>query len=67
MFEEYEAPAGQTWVCDACGKQSQNRYRGNPGSTWDESCGSWAVLCDTTSIVLGDDGRVMKADAAAIK
>lgn len=58
------APAGQLWVCSACGKRSRDRYgdaaldRG-----WDESCMLHAVLCDEATIVLGDDGRAKWAKA----
>lgn len=37
---QYEAPAGQVWVCGACGKYGKNR-----SSFGDESCFLNAVLC----------------------
>jgi hypothetical protein len=40
---EYDAPAGQVWVCGACGKNGPNRV--NIG---DESCFLNAVLCYAT-------------------
>lgn len=52
------APAGQTWVCDACGRVSRTKAGflaggarttpdGAPVAThgWDESCMLHAVLC----------------------
>lgn len=37
---KYNAPAGQIWVCNACGKSNANRVR-----VGDESCFLNAVLC----------------------
>lgn len=37
---KYNAPAGQIWVCGACGKSNVNRVR-----VGDESCFLNAVLC----------------------
>lgn len=37
---EYEAPAGQVWVCGACGKSNKNR-----ADVGDESCFVNATLC----------------------
>lgn len=37
------APAGQIFVCSACGKTSINIYCGPRG--WDVSCSLHAVLC----------------------
>lgn len=42
-FTEFNAPEGQIWVCDGCGKTSKNRAEGTRG--WDESCFMNAVLC----------------------
>lgn len=46
------APAGQVWVCGACGKRARTRYGfdadNNPTAIdrgWDESCMMNAVLC----------------------
>ena len=39
-----KAPAGQVFVCGACGKTSNDLY-GDPSSGWDESCMLNAVLC----------------------
>ena len=37
---EYEAPAGQVWVCGACGREGKNRAR-----LKDSSCFSNSTLC----------------------
>lgn len=40
------APAGQVWVCGACGKRSHDQGGNDPiDHGWDESCYMWAVLC----------------------
>lgn len=46
------APAGQVWVCTACGKRSRTRYGFDDDNQdafidrgWDESCSMHAVLC----------------------
>ena len=41
------APAGQIFVCGACGKTSKNIYGEDPNNpfSWDESCMLNAVLC----------------------
>lgn len=42
----HTAPAGQVWVCGACGKRSRDLY-GEVDAMygWDESCVMNAVLC----------------------
>jgi hypothetical protein len=60
------APAGQVWVCGACGKRSRTKYGfyddGGQSSSidygWDESCMMNAVLCDEEDLIFGEDGRV---------
>lgn len=50
------APAGQIYVCGACGKTSPTRYGfdenqkqvADPG--WDESCMMHAVLCEAERV-----------------
>lgn len=61
-----EAPPGAIFVCHACGKVSSNRYgidATEMSAGWDESCMLNAVLCDAASIVRGQNGRVVKAEA----
>lgn len=36
--KKYEAPAGQVWVCMACGKRSTNRANCTIDYGWDASC-----------------------------
>jgi transposase-like protein len=44
-----EAPAGQVFVCSACGKRSKDRYGYRAiDAGWDESCMLNAVLCYVT-------------------
>lgn len=38
--DEYQAPAGQVWVCGACGRHGKNKV-----DIGDESCFLNAVLC----------------------
>lgn len=43
---EHEAPAGQIWLCGACGKTVRNSVTGKGGSYgWDVSCFMHSVLC----------------------
>lgn len=63
------APAGQTWVCMACGKTSRTKYGidsdGKPCSTpgWDASCMLNSRLIPESWIVeRGPGGRVTKVD-----
>lgn len=42
---EYEAPAGQIWICGACGKRARNKATGGLNRLWDEACFLNAVLC----------------------
>lgn len=46
-MSERIAPAGQIWVCAACGKTSRDEYgiEGEHSYGWDESCALNAVLC----------------------
>lgn len=59
------APAGAIWVCGACGKTARDRYgiEGEHDRGWDESCMLNAVLCAEASLVRGDDGCVVSAEA----
>lgn len=52
------APAGQIWVCGACGKTATDRY-----AFKDVSCMLNSVLCYEDSLEY-ENGRVVKADAA---
>lgn len=52
------APAGQVWVCGACGKYNSNRY--NIG---DVSCFINAVLCYDDKTLKVKNGRVVTAQA----
>lgn len=57
------APAGQVWVCGACGKRSRDQYGYQAISRgWDESCMLNAVLCLESSLKL-DGQRVIEAEA----
>lgn len=51
------APAGQVWVCGACGKYNTNRYE-----VGDVSCFVNAVLCYEDSLKI-ENGRVVAAKA----
>lgn len=51
----YQAPAGQVYVCGACGRQNKNRTK-----VGDESCFLNAVLCLENSI---ERGNLVKAQA----
>lgn len=44
------APAGQVYVCGACGKTSTTRYGLDAANGWDESCMLHAVLCFTKKV-----------------
>ena len=50
------APAGQIYVCGACGKTSPTRYgfdaqeKSVSSDGWDESCMLNAVLCSATKV-----------------
>lgn len=58
-----EAPAGQVFVCGACGKRSRDEYGINPiDRGWDESCMMNSFLVYEKSIVL-EGGRVKAATA----
>ena len=60
----YPAPDGAIWVCAACGKTSRDRWKGAPGSWWDESCFLNAVLCyDDATLIRNEGGRVTGAKA----
>lgn len=54
----YQAPAGQVYVCGACGRQNKNRTK-----VGDESCFLNAVLCLENSIERGERGNLVKAQA----
>lgn len=56
------APAGQIWVCGACGKYNGNRY--NVG---DVSCFVNAVLCYDDETLKIENGRVISARAVKEK
>lgn len=52
------APAGQVWVCAACGKRSRDRYGFQKiDHGWDASCMLNAVLCIDTPVLLHEGGR----------
>lgn len=57
------APVGQVYMCMACGKRSKSRVAGTVDEGWDISCTLRAVLCEESSLVLGDNGRVRQAKA----
>lgn len=57
-----KAPPGAIFVCGACGKTSTTRY-GDGSNSWDESCMLNATLCDEASLVRGEHGRVVEAEA----
>jgi hypothetical protein len=58
------APAGQVWVCGACGKRSRDRYGEHPISRgWDEACMLNAVLCLESSLEFDNAGRLVCAEA----
>ena len=47
--DDHEAPAGQIWVCGACGKTAQNSVTHKGASHgWDVACFLNAVLCYST-------------------
>lgn len=50
------APAGQVWVCGACGKYNSNRY-----SVGDVSCFVNAVLCYDDKTLKVENNRVVAA------
>lgn len=52
------APEGTTWVCGACGKSTKDL-----ASFGDESCRTWAVLCDDSTVERDQTGRVVRATA----
>ena len=63
------APAGQVWVCLACGKRSRTKYgfdaddvRQNIDPGWDESCMLNSVLCHDPP---GPDGTWKAVDDGA--
>lgn len=57
------AKHGQVFVCEACGKRSQDKYGNNAiDRGWDVSCMLHAVLCLENSVVFDKDGRVIKAE-----
>ncbi len=63
-IDEYEAPEGAVWVCNACGKRSKHRTHGTEGLSmgWDSSCFTWAVLCSESSIEVDRvTGRITRA------
>lgn len=39
-----QAPEGQIWECQACGRRSRNKYNSTEGCNWDESCMLNSVL-----------------------
>lgn len=52
-----EAPAGQVFVCVACGKLSRDRYgyrKISPG--WDESCMLNSEMFSEDKLVMSTDG-----------
>lgn len=49
------APAGQVWVCPACGRRARDRVEGGISRGWDSSCYSHAVLCWEASVKFEDD------------
>lgn len=58
------APAGQVYVCSACGKRSRDKmgdFRIDSG--WDVSCFMHAVLCSEKTLKFRE-GRVVSADPA---
>jgi hypothetical protein len=57
-YLDFGAPGGTVWVCSACGKFAERRDK-----VGDESCLMHAVLCTRESLVLGEHGRVCKAEA----
>jgi hypothetical protein len=69
MCDHYEstgnrtAGPGRVFVCTACGKRSYDRYGDQSTDIgWDASCMMHAVECLESSIVIGDHGRVIKAE-----
>jgi hypothetical protein len=57
------APAGQVWVCAACGKRARSQYgfdasggRTNIDPRWDESCAMLALLVWRWAGLLEDEG-----------
>lgn len=53
------APAGQIFVCGACGKRSRDRYGFQKiDAGWDESCMLQAVLCREESYRRDENGAV---------
>lgn len=54
----YTAPAGQIWVCGACGRIDKDRTK-----VGDESCFMNSVLCHEDSLAYDQRGRVNAAKA----
>ncbi len=63
-MDERFAPKGAIWVCGACGKTHADLYglEGVGSRGWDESCALNAILCDETTLVKDDCGRIVRAD-----
>lgn len=60
----HTAPKGQVYVCGVCGKRSRNKYGDQPiDHGWDINCMMHAVLVYENSTQLGENSRVIKADA----
>ena len=62
------APEGCVYVCQACGKMSNDRYGFKPISMgWDESCMLNCILCHKDKLILSESGgRVVKVEDGGI-
>lgn len=56
-----QAPAGQVWVCVACGRRAPSRYGHGGDRGWDASCLLNARLAlESHLVVAGDPPRVVE-------
>jgi hypothetical protein len=63
-----DAPAGQMWLCGACGKRSRNKSGTHAiDYGYDESCMLNSVLVYEASIRRNAAGRIVYADAVKEK
>lgn len=61
------APAGQIYVCGACGKRSHDLYGKQPiDRGWDMSCTLNALLVLEDKLVLSDSGYVLKVEEGGV-
>lgn len=60
-LSQFDAAPGTIWVCAACGRVGTNRAK-----LGDTSCFLHAVLCQTESLIVGEDGRSMSAVAVGV-